>query len=129
MIGIEVLRMIVRDLFNFIYPDVVERERILSNCLTEVEFVTETCIVLRLGFEKDKKISGLENEISDGYYYYQSLAHYDEDRFFFHPNLASAIQQYENEDIHEQYSFVIEKRLLRVLNNSIEQLKVDKWKD
>ncbi|MBQ8627384.1 MAG: hypothetical protein IJ419_14670 [Agathobacter sp.] len=121
--------MIVRDLFNFIYPDVVERERILSNCLTEVEFVTETCIVLRLGFEKDKKISGLENEISDGYYYYQSLAHYDEDRFFFHPNLASAIQQYENEDIHEQYSFVIEKRLLRVLNNSIEQLKVDKWKD
>ena len=120
--------MIVKDLFEFIYPDVVERERIL-NCLAEVEFVTETCIVLHLCFAKDKNISGMKKEISDGYYYYQSIAHYDEDRFFYHPNLESAIQQYESEDIHEQYSFVMEKRLLLVSDKGIEQLKIDKWKD
>ena len=120
--------MVVRDLFNFIHPDLVERERFLK-CLSEVEFVTETCIVLHLSFAKEKNISGLEKEIPDGYYYYQSIAHYDEDRFFYHPTLESAFQQYENEDIHEQYSFVMEKRILRVSNNSIEQLKFDKWKD
>ena len=119
--------MIVRDLFNFIYHDVVERERVLK-CLAEVEFVTETCIVLHL-CAKEKNISGLGKEILDGCYYYQSIAHYDEDRFFYHPNLESAIQQYENEDIHEQYSFVMEKRFLRVSDSGIEQLKMDKWKE
>ena len=121
--------MVVRDLFEFIYPDVPTRERIISNCLSEVEFVTETCIVLHFGYAREKNISGLEKEILNGYYYYQSIAHYDEDRFFFHPDLASAIQQYESENIHEQYSFVMEKRLLRVSNNTVEQLKIDKWKD
>lgn len=120
--------MIVKDLFNFIYPDVVERERILK-CLTEVEFVTETCIVLHLGFKKEKNISGLEKEIQNGYYIYHSLAHFDEDRFMWHPTLASADAEYEKENIHEQYSFVIEKRLLFVSNKGIEQLKIDKWED
>ena len=119
--------MIVKDLFNFIYPDVIERERVLA-CLAEVEFVTKTCVVLHL-CGKEKNISGLGKEILDGYYYYQSIAHYDEDRFFYHPNLESAFQQYENEDIHEQYAFVMEKRLLKVADNTIEQLEMDKWKD
>lgn len=121
--------MTLKEMYSFIYPDEAFREKLISTYLTEVEIITENRVLLHLGMEKDKKIADFEKEMRSGYYVYFSYAHYDDELFIWHPDLESASQQYENEDIHEQYSFTMEKRLLLVSDKSIEQLKMDKWKE
>lgn len=121
--------MVVRDLFDFLNPDLEKRERYLP-LLTEVSSYDEgRRILLHSGFEKNKNVEDLNKDVLSGYYVYYSYAHCDDELFLWFEDYSSALKEYKKENIHKRPCYTMEKRLLRVSANSIEQLKFDKWKE
>ena len=123
--------MIVKDLFNFIYQNLEER-KLMESILTIVDCYPEgRGARIHHGFVNPKEVSlsDLDSEIASGYYVYQSIAHFDDEYFHWYEDLRSATKAYKKENIHKRPCLVMEKRLLRVSGEGIEQLKFDKWKD
>lgn len=123
--------MRVKDLFEFIYQDLDER-KLMESILTIVDcYPKGRGARIHHGFvnPKDISLSDLDSEIASGYYVYQSIAHFDDEFFFWFEDLNSALKAYKKENIHKKPRIIMEKRLLRVSGSGIEQLKMDKWKD
>ena len=121
--------MIVKDLFDFLNPDLKKRERYLP-LLTDVSSYDEgRRTLLHSGFEKHKNVEDLNKDVLSGYYVYYSYAHFDDELFLRVEDYNSALKEYKKENIHKRPCLIMEKRLLRVSGSGIEQLKMDKWKD
>ena len=123
--------MIVKDLFNFIYQDLEKRIE-MESLLTRVDcFAGGRGARIYHGFinPKDISLSDLECEIASGYYVYTKIVHFDDEFFIWYADLESADKNYEKENIHRRPCSVMEKRLLRVSDSAIEQIKMDKWKE
>lgn len=122
--------MTIRDLFNFVYPDIKHRNLILS-LMTRIEWNDEGRIRLYHGYEDPKKISlsDFDKVVKKGYYLYFKYAHFDDEIFCWYDRLEKANKDYETENIHKTPSLIMAKKILRVENDSIEEIKADKWKD
>ena len=121
--------MVVKDLFDFLNPDLEKRERYLP-LLTDVSTSDDgRRILLHSGFEKHKNIEDLNKDVLSGYYVYYSYAHFDDEIFLWFEDFKSALKEYKKENIHKRPCITMEKRLIRVSGSGIEQLKMDKWKD
>ena len=73
--------MIVKDLFDFLNPDLKKRERYLP-LLTDVSAYDDgRRILLHSGFEKHKNVEDLNKDVLNGYYVYYCYAHFDDELF------------------------------------------------
>ena len=123
--------MLVKNLFEFIYQDLEER-KLMASLLTIVDCYPEgRGVRIHHGFvnPKDVSLSDLDCEVASGYYVYYSYAHCDDELFLWFEDYTNALNEYKKENIHKRPCYTMEKRLLKVSANSIEQLKFDKWKE
>ncbi len=117
------------DLFNFIYENEKEKNEMLEIMVKAECSDGGRGAHIYYGFETPKKTDALYNEIANGYYLYISYAHFDDEAYLWYESWEEAEDEYEKIDIHVKYALEMEKRLIKVGNDSIEQLKMDKWKD
>ena len=123
--------MTVRGLFDFVYEDIEKRNMMLS-LMTRVEcYENGSGVRLYHGYEEPEKksVTDFEKSVADGYYVYFKYAHFDDEIFYRYGNLKDADEDYERENIHKIPCLIMEKRLIKVTDDTIEQLKIDKWKD
>lgn len=121
--------MTIRDLFNFVYSDIKHRNLMLS-LMTKIE-CNDTRIRLYHGYEEPENISLSEFDkvVNNGYYLYFKYAHFDDEIFYWYDNLEMVNIDYENENIHKTPSLIMSKKIIKVEDNNIEEIKSDKWKD
>lgn len=121
--------MRVKDLFDFVYPNIDKRNLILS-LMTRVE-CDDRCIRLYHGYEDPEKITLLDFDkvVRNGYYLYFKYAHFDDEIFYWCDSLEKADIDYENENIHKRPCLIMSKKILKIEDDCIKEIKADKWKE